>query len=680
MTSRYQLRNRGPATEEEPADTGEYKNSLPGTFDATRSNMTSPSIESKDVDGPSGPTGPEEASVLSADEGVEGKAFDYESDAGTTSSVRKARSLDDIRRQASIPVEQLNAIELAQSKLTRSQKDLIIKRRRAEARARRDSVSSRGEGPSKPKGKGVDPKNWGALDLSDSEIEAQQVLYESLANDKSVRIKDEESDSEGESTDKSARQRRNRKQGLKYKERAKALKKRSGAASKDVNEMISVSAAGGRKKTKKRTSKKKKSSILKPTEQLDKKSYINNAFKRTEKLDGNKGKKQPTYDSSDPDSSGDDSDSSKDESDKDSSSDSSDSDPSDDSDSGDDSSDDRRPSKKTKSTSWKPITPESYDGRPNIASFHRFMSACIMYLEDANIPKNRRVYRLSTFLKGHAYTCFYGRKTNAQTDTNSNQDKFRRHHNKTEQNRKDWRDKSKGQSKHDAEEKARLKAEGKCYICKESTTHMARNCPKANSVNTKGSSSNIQSYSVEFSTDKAEQLRELAETTQVAHELEVSCNAMGLTGEWSIHDYDLNELDFDSGSEYSSWADEVEDMLYSPEPTEDAALEDFELGDPVLEKIEGGLLHGAPYAQDRRRGAQTTSRFTIETTEGGPPSEVQYNRMVSGETRLKFREDPPETAHLKPREIHLRVRRSRGHARSASRARWPLSRRELLGL
>ncbi len=44
----------------------------------------------------------------------------------------------------------------------------------------RDSDSeSRGEGPSEPKGKGVDPREWGAAGLEpDLNLEAQQQAYE----------------------------------------------------------------------------------------------------------------------------------------------------------------------------------------------------------------------------------------------------------------------------------------------------------------------------------------------------------------------------------------------------------------------------------------------------------------------------------------------------------------------
>jgi hypothetical protein len=106
-------------------------------------------------------------------------------------------------------------IELAHSQLARSQKERIKNRRRAEERARRDSVSSR-EGHSRQKGKVIDPREWGAIELSEEEIEQQQALYDSIIKGKKNVQMDEESST---STTESAKQRHNKKRRDKYRKK-----------------------------------------------------------------------------------------------------------------------------------------------------------------------------------------------------------------------------------------------------------------------------------------------------------------------------------------------------------------------------------------------------------------------------------------------------------------------------
>lgn len=811
----YHLRDRTKATVVQGADVAPAGKPSripvpvpPSTARRSQDNETSPSAGQGDHDGPSEPREvSEEATTPSAKDGIE----NHKDTVGGAikSPARKARSLNDLRREASMSPEQLNAIELAQSQLTRSQRDLIHKRREVEGRARRESVSSRGEGPSQPKGKGADPKNWGALDLSDTELEAQQAMYDSIAANKQVRLKEpSEYESTSDETTESARRARNRAQRVKYREKRKRLAKapKKDPETPEPDEQVSASAGGRVKKNKRRASpsrkrkasKKAKKSMLKPTAQLEKLSYINNAFKRTDALDKQGQRRRARHnpsDSSSTDTESDNTDSDNEPSDRDSTTDSSrdSSDPSSDSSSEEDSSSDDGRSKRKRSKtsgSWKPIPPENYDGRPSIAVFHRFMTSASMYLEDANIPRRRRVYRISTFLKGSAYTyyarevspnvekwtvsrffrglfdaCFpvdfkekqrerlenltqgkhelreyisllnelflvtgvrrsrekarylwrglrqetkerlrydgispesssydriikkaehaelayklrqatrrdetsrsaeyqksqsnkgksrlgsdnyQGRRTNGQgTSSNSNQSKFKKHFDKKEQNRRDYKEKSNTTDRShqraniSAEDKARYKAEGRCYECGDKN-HMARNCPKNNSVSDKGRKNpSIDNYNVAFDSGKtAEALRDLADTTEATHNIEVAMM------DWEENDFTVtadDELSFEDVTQRPSWADEVEEMFREfdtensvdeveaylmsgstdswpslKEWTEPAAPfvkeDERTIGDPILERIEYSLLQGAPYLQDMRRGALSRDRFFV---------------------------------------------------------------------
>ncbi|RXW11783.1 hypothetical protein EST38_g14072, partial [Candolleomyces aberdarensis] len=106
------------------------------------------------------------------------------------------------------------------------------------------------------------------------------------------------------------------------------------------------------------------------------------------------------------------------------------------------------------------------------------------------------------------------KRTNGRSDYNSNQVKFKTHFDKSEKAQKDQKELSK-------KEREQLKAEGRCYHCKEKG-HMARGCPKVNSVNDKGThSTGMNNVEVDLGFDELERFRELAETTETTHSLEL---------------------------------------------------------------------------------------------------------------------------------------------------------------
>ncbi|KAF5334544.1 hypothetical protein D9611_013826 [Ephemerocybe angulata] len=693
-------------------------------------------LESSDTRDPSESSDFEEAMHSVENLMEEAELSDNEGPDQVKTPIHATRSLDDLRRGASVPVDTMNQIEIAQSNLNRSQKDLVYKTRRDKARSRRGSTSSRGEGLSEPKGKGIDPKNWGALDLSDDELEAQRALYESVAHKNeyyslpqadNAFIANESSDEASENSDntQSSRDRHNKKRRAEYR-----LKKKTKKVRAKHDDAISVSAI---QYNGKRDKEKKKKAYINPVEQLDRLSYVSTALKGAKKLDKGKAKKSslppsdPGSDSSGDDQGGDDS-SSDDEDDDD---DDDDDDEEDDEDevltSSESETESNKKSKVSRKAVYKPIMPDNYDGRPSLPAYTRFVSQATMYLEDITIPKNRQVYILSRCLDGEAWKwyarvvsknvakwrvsrffeelfneCFpvnfkelqrerldtlkqgksdikgymarldelylvngirrqrdkarfffkglhdelkkrlrskglspessdygrivrkaqnfelaikmssahrdnearkskrennysgqakgkgrdrpgpstnYGRKTNGQTESNSNQDRFRKHNDKLDANRRGWKDKNgSGRQKSNSNEKAKLKAEGKCYICKESTTHFARNCPQANSVNSKGSSSSgIQSYSAAVTASNVESLREqaLEDTTQAVHTLD--CNSIPLEmGSPELPPIDAEYIDGDGPDlQELEWANNWEaeaEELFNTFEDEDAHL------------------------------------------------------------------------------------------------------------
>jgi hypothetical protein len=80
---------------------------------------------------------------------------------------------------------QAQAVKVATGNLTESQKNTIRRRQEKISTHQERSPSSRGEGTSKLKGKGTDPREWGGANLSqdseDLDIEAQAAALNSIA-------------------------------------------------------------------------------------------------------------------------------------------------------------------------------------------------------------------------------------------------------------------------------------------------------------------------------------------------------------------------------------------------------------------------------------------------------------------------------------------------------------------
>ena len=114
----------------------------------------------------------------------------------TTVKRRRARSLgalDQVRTSSSpndpLTLNQMTTVEAAVSNMTGSQKETVSRRHRKVTSRRDTSVMSKGEGTSRPKGKGIDPREWGNLNISQEElnIEAQAAALKSLTREHKIR-------------------------------------------------------------------------------------------------------------------------------------------------------------------------------------------------------------------------------------------------------------------------------------------------------------------------------------------------------------------------------------------------------------------------------------------------------------------------------------------------------------
>jgi hypothetical protein len=105
---------------------------------------------------------------------------------------RSLSSLEDVSKptkpKAVKPIELGSAVDLvaaAENRLTAEQKLKIERRHGKVARAKKarlPSITSLEQGPSKTKGKGADPSNWGNIHLTEEELDpdAQQAALDSL--------------------------------------------------------------------------------------------------------------------------------------------------------------------------------------------------------------------------------------------------------------------------------------------------------------------------------------------------------------------------------------------------------------------------------------------------------------------------------------------------------------------
>jgi hypothetical protein len=259
-------------------------------------------------------------------------------------------------------------VEQAKGKLTKEQRDKIFRRyEKLKIKSTTNDTSSehsKGEGPSRLKGKSIDPRNWGGLQLSGAEIdpEAQRAALRAIRDTKNGEVKKLKPHLDKE----------NPKSGSK-----KEVPKQKGKGKKLVSE-------------------------VRPSTQIPQDSYLGAVFAKAREV--HKGDDtSPTSESSTS------SESSSDSTSSDSNRSPSGSDLSDPSNPSSDSSSGKRRrrarpqrpkrgKKKRPTHKTKAIPPKEYNGKADARAYHRFMKEGMAYLEDAKIQPKRYAYTLSCTL------------------------------------------------------------------------------------------------------------------------------------------------------------------------------------------------------------------------------------------------------------------------------------------
>ncbi|KAG6876586.1 hypothetical protein C0993_002047 [Termitomyces sp. T159_Od127] len=330
--------------------------------------------------------------------------------------------------------------------------------------AAEESESGPAKGVSESKGKGIDPRNWGnvQLDADEANPEVQQQILDSYTREGKKALKTNIPNAAAEQLKKEKERRTARmmeallqaSREIEEKEKARAARKgREYATPKEFNrgakELMEQLAKQGmvesedsdeemaskedEQKPKRRDNKKKNSrtNAMKPTAQITGDSALGQAFKRMRNLNES--------DPSDDSSSSEDSDSSNDNySDRSESKLSS-------RDSSDSSSGEshrgrshkrranhhkstkhsrrakrsrrRRRSRRSSSNERiNPMPPNTYDGTAEVQQFMQFMSNCTLYLKHGRVSSRRQVLVISQFLKGRAWR-FYSREVSLDPES-----------------------------------------------------------------------------------------------------------------------------------------------------------------------------------------------------------------------------------------------------------------------
>jgi RNase H-like domain found in reverse transcriptase/Integrase zinc binding domain/Reverse transcriptase (RNA-dependent DNA polymerase)/Retroviral aspartyl protease/Zinc knuckle len=293
--------------------------------------------------------------------------------ARSLSSLDKAQSVNQeaTRQEKGLTQEQLLAVKAASNSLTAKQKEVLRRRQKKIPIEEDNSSVSQEEGPSRDKGKGIDPKEWGNVNISREslDLEAQAAALDSIAQRNANR--QQERDEPRKKTKRSYRQ----------KSRMEPLPAES-----------------------------------RPIAQIAKDSYLGTALRNVGKAHGRRSNRRDgDPSSSDPDSA-------------DSGTDYSYSNEERDPDEGPSSrpperkhrrQDNRhgrsRPRRHRSSSSSehrsliKPIAPKEYNGQPDARAYHRFVRESEAYLRDGKVEGPRQVFLLSYYLTGKAYD-FYTQK------------------------------------------------------------------------------------------------------------------------------------------------------------------------------------------------------------------------------------------------------------------------------
>ena len=296
----------------------------------------------------------------------------------TTVNRRRARSLGSAANDSrplekggltsnrELTEEQSQAVRAATTNMTTPQRDVLHRRQKKVHMQQRSPTPSRKEGPSRQKGKGIDPREWGNVNISREslDLEAQATALESIA------------------------------------QQHRANNGQEVHVPKDVGRRAIPLPAESR-----------------PVAQIAKGSYLGTALHNVERSSSRQHREEDGYPSPSEPSSSDNGYSSA------SSSDSQESNHSNenrrrrrDNRHGRHKSKRRRSHSKSRSkTLIKPIAPKEYNGQADARAYYRFVRESEAYLRDGKVRGSRRVFLLSYYLTGKAYD-FYTQKVSSNED------------------------------------------------------------------------------------------------------------------------------------------------------------------------------------------------------------------------------------------------------------------------
>ena len=305
---------------------------------------------------------------------------DSEDGQWTTVRRRRARSLSSLGaremnqpgnyERRNLTKEQVQVVQTATNELTDAQMKNYQRRYKV---MNNDYSPSRGEGPSEPKGKGIDPREWGnvSIDSDEYDVDAQKAAFDSLSK---------------------------KKLGPSRRKEKRSSKLKTHRTHDHVSRMVRPAES-------------------RPAAQIAKNSYLGAALQNVKRREEESQRRQTPLQPSDPDSPSSDSETSMSGSGSNSE------------DRGSSSSEDtphqrrrenrhgrNRPRRRISSrsshssrTNIKPIPPLEYDGRADARAYHRFVRESEAYLRDGKVHGRRRVFLLSYYLTGRAYD-FYTQK------------------------------------------------------------------------------------------------------------------------------------------------------------------------------------------------------------------------------------------------------------------------------
>ena len=297
--------------------------------------------------------------------------------AWTTVERRRARSFEsfDLVRSHSgsngrkgLTLEQAQTVNAAADALTKSQKAALSKRHKKVTHHRNGSSSSRGEGASRPKGKGIDPREWGNVNISREslDVDAQDAAWKSLAH---------------------------------------------GSNPEPLKEAI---AAKGAHQRDRRSQSVRLPATSRPVAQLAQDSYLGVTLRNVGRTDPEKPhrpRKNRSPSPSDPSSpSGEDSSSDSEASSRERSH------KRRNNKHGRNRRRRRRSSDSSPKMVIKPIAPREYDGSPSARAYHRFVRESEAYLRDGKVRGSRRIFLLSHYLSKKAYDFYTQRVANHEAD------------------------------------------------------------------------------------------------------------------------------------------------------------------------------------------------------------------------------------------------------------------------